>query len=155
MEPKELEEINLNAKMAEHEPDVLLERFSKLSEACQAIADAHLDSLPEGYILPDYFDNAVSYAANLLYKTGSPIFHSDDIKRTVENQVEWAKLKSNGDWLPDDNEKEAIVEKLIAIGSHLSFEDKEPAYTPHVEGRNHEILDKPGTTYNKFGMIVY
>lgn len=155
MNRKELEEINLNAKMAEHEPDTLLERFNKLGEACQAIADAHFDALPEGSIVPDYFDSAVSYAANLLYETGSPIFNADDIKRTVENQIEWAKSKNNGDWIPDDSEKAATVEKLIAIGSSLSLEDTEPAYTPHVEGRGHEILDEPGTTYNKFGMIIY
>lgn len=158
MNRKELEVTLINSKMMEHEPDVLQERLVKLNEAGQAIADKYLDEKKESnddFLPPADFDNAVEYAANLLYTTGVPICNKDDIAGAIENQIGWAKFNKSDAWLPDDTEKQEIVAELIKIGSYLSLDDEEHAYSPHVDGRPHETLDPYDTDYNKFGMIVH
>lgn len=157
MNREELEVTLINSKMMEREPDVLQERLGKLNEAGQAIADKYLDEKKENnedFLPPADFDNTVTYATNLIYTAGAT-FNKDDITSAIENQIGWDKFKKSDTWLPDDTEKQEIVAELIKIGSFLSDDDEERAYSPHVDGRPHEILDPYDTDYNKFGMIVY
>lgn len=157
MNRKELEIVHLNAKMMEHETDALKERSDKLAEASQAIADKYLDKKTEttqDFSPPEYFDDAVKYATDLLYTTGQPIYNKDDIQRTIKNQIDWAEYAKSEEWLPKDTEKKAVVSELIEIGSYLSNEDSERAYGPHVDGRPHETLDPYDTDYNKFGTAI-
>ena len=143
--------------MMEHEPDTLQERLIKLNEAGQSIADKYLDDKKqsdEDFLPPTDFNNAVKYATDLLYTTGVPVFNKDDIAKVIENQIGWDESNKSDTWLPDDAEKQEIVSELIRIGSHLSLDDKESAYGPHIDGRHHETLDPYDTDYNKFGMII-
>jgi len=159
LDRQELNAIAVNAQLTDHDPDSLLERFTSLNQASMAIAEAYLGTLSQEVKidknqLPDFFDHAVNYAANLIYKTGNPFFN-DDITRTMENEREWAKLRDDKDWQPTSEVQINLSHELIHIGSLLAAQDKGTAYNSHVEGRNHEILDPYDTRYNKFGTIVY
>ncbi|MDB5168213.1 MAG: hypothetical protein JWO55_471 [Candidatus Saccharibacteria bacterium] len=157
MNRKELEVTLINNKMMEHDADTLQQRSDKLDEAGQAIAGKYLDEKKENdedFLPPEYFDDAVKYATDLLYATGVPVYNKDDIIKVIENQIGWAKFNNDDQWLPDDTQKQDVVAELIKVGSYLSDADEELAYKPHVDGRPHETLDSYDTDYNKFGMII-
>jgi hypothetical protein len=154
MERKEVESLYLNGKMMDDNPDTILARFAVLDEAADAIREAYVGEQPEEYENPADFDSALNYATGLLYRTGSAVASSDDAERVVESDLDWARLKKSGDWLPETPEQIKLVEDLFIKGSLLALEDKEPAFAAHQQGRGHEALDSYDTKYNKFGVLV-
>lgn len=165
---KRYAEILNNADETETSTDMILERFLHLQDAADELAVRYIQDADDSEDMtastfngevPDYFDTAVAFAIQRLYEIGVPIVNFTDVNLELEREQldrEFNKEHGSADdsWFPETPDETQLTAELLYKASLLSLEDKEPAFRPHHDGRNHELLDSPQTLYNKYGSAI-
>lgn len=117
-----------------------------------------LKSMPECSELTEQDMRLTDFAFKYVYEAGNPEFHPDDIHRHVTERLEYYKHKAAKDaFLPDmsDPEQAQAVVGRIQLVSELAEADKVAAFQPHINGRQHEILDDPGGVVQQVRYATY
>ncbi len=154
MDRRKVEELYTNAQTADHDTESSFARFTYLQLAQHHVIRTYIETFGRHCPPPDYFEDAVSFAVNLLYEAGVPFRTIDDITGAIDNRIEWMHQNQVDDWLPRTNEETLTVGLLTDISSRLAIEDDKPAYGPHIKRRVFEVFDEPTAYYNKFGLLI-
>lgn len=147
-------QIQFIAQMAEHDDAQLMERELAQLGASEEIAQAYTEQLPAEAELPAYFNDALWYATSFVYKAKTPSFHPDDVKREIARQLGYRR-EDDDSWHPTTDDQMAVAMDLIHVATQLADRDDVPAFGPHIGGRPSELMDDPGSQYNKFGTLIY